>query len=327
MRKQQGAFFRRVMGALAPFFALFLTIVPVAAADFCPNPMRGGIVAGRYDFEYQSWIEDRNPGALLWKCVRNRSASLSLFVDWDGLKTFVAINEVSYIRNPIPGLKQRAVTLPLWYGAGPMRADVDTVVPDEQALLDAPLGLTEPVRRTAGWLFAQAPGVSPLLFPKALFSYSQISVPVGAFGPNVTLNDIVKHVESNPGILRTFQMAFESEPLVDESGKVTGIRDKCTYSITGRGKEKKWLSLRFSDETLQMEVFGLPRPHPLSQDQWTPTGPGKAMASSAGTRDLVNVGMDQLRRRQADMEVVSSNGGSVLASVPIVYYSDVAPRP
>jgi hypothetical protein len=153
-------------------------------------------------------------------------------------------------------------------------------------------------------------------------------VPVGAFGPDVTQNDIIKNVESNPGILRTFQMAFESEPLVDATGKVTGIKYKCTYSITGRGKEKRSLSVRFSDEALQMEVFGLPRPHPLSQDQWTPTGPGKATASSAGTRDLDNVGIGQLRRRQGDMEVVSSNGRSLLASVPIIYYSaEVALRP
>jgi hypothetical protein len=305
------------MRAVAALIALFLSAVPAAANDRCPDPMSGSMRVGRYDFEFQSWIGDQN---LAVKCVRNKITSLSpLFVDWDGMVTFVPVNDVNLVRNPATSAKHKTVRWPLWYGARPAREDVDTIVWDEQAFLGAPPGRRSPGLRVADLSFVQAAGVLPP-FPEAISSYSRISVPVAAYGPNFRQADIIRNVESNPSILRTFEMAFKSEPLADAAGNVTGVRDHCTYSLTGRGKEKKSLSLRFSDKALQQEVFRSFHPHALSQDQWTPTGPGEARASSGGTRELVNVGAGQLRRMQADMQVVSS-GGSVLASVPIIYYS------
>jgi hypothetical protein len=300
---------------------------PAVAYDSggCPNPLTGNVRSGRYEFEFQSWSEGQGRGLLFCECVRNKSKSAALFVNWAGLLGFVAGGDVGFVMNPTPSLKKKIVQLPLWYGAVPTRVDVETTVPDDQAFLRNPGPMGNPIVKAADWRIAQSAASADrsLPAPPIMVSRSRVSVPARPYGPGWKEADIIQDVEKNPDILRRFDMVFESEPVVNADGVVTGIRDDCVYSLAGPDRLKTPLSLGFSDASLQQEVFGSPAPHALRLDQWTATGPGEARASSSGTRPQANVGVKQLVRRQALMQVMS--GPVVLASVPVTYYAVASP--
>src|SRR4029077_6488715 len=109
-----------------------------------------------------------------------------------GLSGFVKQNGgVSYVTIPASTDKQLKLQLPLWYGAGPHKLTVETVLPDTLALLNQPPIPDTEIRRVADPVPASRGRTKPV---PPLVSEAEIYVPLSAFKRGTTQAEVTQAV-------------------------------------------------------------------------------------------------------------------------------------
>jgi hypothetical protein len=281
----------------------------------CPNPMSGTVRSGYYDFQFHSWSWASASGYLFADCVRNNS-TLPLFISWAGLSGFVKQNGgVSYVTIPASTDKQLKLQLPLWYGAGPHKLTVETVLPDTLALLNQPTIPDTATRRVADPVPASRGRTIP---GPPLVSEAEIYVPLSAFKRGTTQAEVIQAVEKSPQILRKFMMRFISRPELGAAGRVTKVVDRCEYQLDSPLDVTSNVAIRFIDDELQRDMFKSPEPHDLASDPGR--RPGNWKASIESIRAKLHIAPGQLVERQTRMELVTTSADLVLGSMPVVFY-------
>jgi len=260
--------------------------------------MDSEIVAGAFNFAYNSWTWTHENGHRLCHCVRNKSTS-GLFVDWNNtsLRGFVKPNETNYVMTTYEFPKFKSEKATLWYGSKPSKLEVDTVSYDPKIVTQASTPKLETVAKTS----------APLELLDRIRSESELMTAAA----------------SSPQILQNISMKFSSS--IDHKAKV--IRYSCSYEImptvlSGWGGE---YLLGFDDPKLNLAMFGTDGPVAFAQGNLYKFVSSDQREFERGRNSFVF--SSELSKNEEETSIKSgllkfySPFGFAVAQLPVRYYS------
>lgn len=299
----------------------------------CPKPLDGQRDVGPYNFGYQSWTWPTKPPArpnhVFCYCIRNNNKERALAFHWErtGLQGFVRPEGVSYKYDAYPQPTHKKPLLKLWYGASPQKIDVVTLIPIKESrisdrIFQFPLfGYDNHV--TALHLITATTASD--IYGKnenSIVTRSKISMPY--FDPRrfkrLSGVELAEFIEQNPQHLIDVTMSFASSIIPDTlSNSISEIKNSCSYEIsrqlTHAGSWPSELLLEFEDKRLQNQMFGRSNPVRI---RWQ--GHRGDVFRIESKQSLTNVARDVISKKFTRLLFRSSNGGSVIATMPVRFF-------
>jgi hypothetical protein len=301
--------FRTIARSVSSCIAATIVMLPVALADdTCPNPLGGSAVQdGNYSFAYRSWSWPRSieHDFAFSHCVRNRRSDRALYVRWDGvgLSGFAAPNDTIYVYETHMSDAHDEKNVALWYGAGLKQLNVETLFPKYKRESSIRVPTVDLVATTN-------------VAPAALESYGRFAVPLFANGTD--FRRIIEAIESDPNVLRTFQMEFRSTVALDR-GEIREIHYECRYRFDIPHFEGGVVPvfMRISNAELHQRMFR--DDQPILVGDWVRFGP--AGPSFEATLKPSHVPSDMVKQRQSALEVLGPDRQTVLGSIPVRFFA------